>query len=239
MRLLLIQGVPALADAASPVLKANGFDFDVLHGVADAAEAVERTGYNAIVLDRTLAEGCGLAWLRERRGAGLTLPVVVVVPGNDVEDRIAALNAGADDCVPQGVNGRELLARLRAVLRRPPALVNPVLTAGNVRLDTVTREVWVGDRPVAVPRRELSLLEHLMRRSGRVVPRPALEGDLYGHLDDVCPNSIEVRISRVRRHMLDARATVTISTVRGVGYMLAPVKEARAQGPHARAAMAG
>lgn len=96
-----------------------------------------------------------------------------------------------------------------------------MLSAGNVRLDVRTREVWVGGQPVAIPRRELSLLEHLMRRCGRVVPRPALEGDLYGHRDDVCPNSIEVRISRVRRHMQHAEATVSISTVRGVGYMLA------------------
>lgn len=226
MRLLLIQGGPALSDAL-PVLKAHGFHFDVLCQASDAARALDRTGYDAVVLDRTLPNQCGLAWLREQRGAGLSLPVVVVVPADDMEERIAALDAGADDCVPRQVHGRELLARLRAVLRRPPALSSPVLSAGNVRLDVATREVWVGGQPVAIPRRELSLLEHLMRRCGRVVPRPALEGDLYGHLDDVCPNSIEVRISRVRRHMQHAEATVSISTVRGVGYMLAAMDEAR------------
>ena len=227
MRLLLIQGGPALSDAL-PILKAQGFGFDVFRQASDAARALDRTGYNMVFLDRTLPDGCGWAWRREQRGAGLTLPVVVVMPVDDMEERSAALDAGADDCVPRQVNGRELLARLRAVLRRPPALSSPVLFAGNVRLDVTTREVWVGDQPVAIPRRELSLLEHLMRRCGRVVPRPALEGNLYGHLDDVCPNSIEVRISRVRRHMQHAQATVSISTVRGVGYMLAAMDEARA-----------
>lgn len=153
--------------------------------------------------------------------------MVVVVPGDDTKERIAALDVGADDCVPRQVHGRELLARLRAVLRRPPALSSPVLSIGNVRLDVATRKVWVGGQPVAIPRRELSLLEHLMRRYGQVVPRPALEGDLYGHLDDACPNSIGVGISRVRRHMQHAEATVSISTVRGVGYMLAAMDEAR------------
>ena len=123
--------------------------------------------------------------------------MVVVVPADDMEERIAALDAGADDCVPRQVHGRELLARLRAVLRRLPALSSPVLSAGNVRLDVATHEVWVGGQPVAIPRRELSLLEQLMRRCGQVVPRPALESDLYGHLDEMCPNPIEVGISRV------------------------------------------
>lgn len=119
MRLLLIQGGPALPDAL-PVLKAHGFGFDVLRQPSEATRALDRTGYDAVVLDRTLPDGCGLAWLRERRGAGLVLPVVVVMPADDMEERIAALDAGADDCVPRQVDGRELLARLRAVLRRPP-----------------------------------------------------------------------------------------------------------------------
>lgn len=199
----------------------------MLRQASDATRALDRNGYNAVVLDRTLSDRCGLARLRERRGAGLTLPMIVVVPDDDMEERIAALDAGADDSVLRQVSGRELLARLCAVLRRPPVLSSPVLSTGSVRLDTTTREVWAGDRPMVIPRRELSLLEHLMRRCGRVVPRPVLENDLYGQFDNVCPNSIRVRISRVRRHMQDAQATVSISTVRGVGYMLATVKEAR------------
>ena len=114
------------------------------------------------------------------------------------------------------------------MLRRLPALSSPVLSVGNMRLDMTTREVWVGDhQSVAIPCRDLSLLEHLMRRCGRAVPRPTLEGGFYGHLDDVSLNSTGVRISHVRRRMQHAQATVSISTVRGVGYMLAALGGAR------------
>lgn len=232
MRLLMVHAEKAAYAPLATALREAGFDADVFERLAEAGEALRQNApqavYGAALLDRAVRDGTSASWLRKQREAGLKLPVIVLTPSVDVEERVLILDAGADDCVVRPVAPRELVARVRAVLRRPAAVVGTVLQAGNLRLDTTSREVSVAGRPVPVPRRELSLLEHLVRRVGRVVPRSVLEGDVYGHAEDVAPNSIEVRISRVRRHLAQAGATLAIQTVRGVGYMLA-VAEAPVQ----------
>ncbi len=209
------------------VLTANGLTFDQFDTLADAAEALASAPqngilYNGILLSRRLSDGCAITWLARQRARGMALPVIIVTTHDEVEDRIRTLDAGADDCIVRTAQGREVLSRLRAVLRRPAAIAVTTLEVGNVRLDTAARQVFVNARSVAIPRRELDLLEHLMSRGGRVVPRAMLEGNLYGMTEDVAPNSIEVRISRVRRHLATAGATVAIRTIRGIGYMIEP-----------------
>lgn len=231
MRLLLVHAADIPSLQAIPVLQANGLFLDRIEHLTEAADALASVEYRAVLLHCARENAAALAWLRRQRERGLSLPVVAVIAVDDVEDRIGALDAGADGCVPRTITGRELLACLRAVLRRPPHLVSSVLEAGNVRLDITSRQVWIGDALIRIPRRELSLLEHLMSRNGRVVPRAALEDDLYGLSQDSCPNSIEVRVSRVRRHLCAAGATVEIQTVRGVGYLLAPLSSKAWDGP--------
>lgn len=220
MRLLLIRSSDMVGAQTMAVLDANGLTFDQFDNLADATEALMGYAYQGILLSRRLTDGCGATWLAQQRARGLSLPVMVVTANDDLEDKIRLLDAGADDYVHRGVSGREMLARLRVILRRPAAIAATVLQVGNVRLDSSSRQVWVGQHSVAVPRRELDLLEHLMSRGGRVVPRALLESNLYGLSEDVCPNSIEVRISRIRKHLMSAGATVSIKTVRGIGYMI-------------------
>ncbi len=224
MRLLVIRSSDMAQAQAFAALTANGFNFDQFTNLADADEALAFSSYAGILLARRLSDGCGATWLARQRSCGLTTPVIVVTPSDEIDDRIRVLDAGADDCVLRAITGRELLARLRAVLRRPPALAVAMLEYGNVRMNTTERQVWVADQPIAIPRREMDLLEHLLSRGGRVVPRAMLESNLYGLSEDVSPNSIEVRISRVRRHLSQAGATVTVRTMRGIGYMLEPVE---------------
>jgi DNA-binding response OmpR family regulator len=143
-----------------------------------------------------------------------------VTPAQDLERRIRALECGADDCVIDTLDARELVAKVRAILRRPPALRSQVIQAGNLRFDTEAREVFAGEKMIVLPRRELGILEHLMRSFNRTVTRDYLEAGIYGSFGEVCPNSIEVRISRLRRCLEQARANVEIKTLRGLGYRL-------------------
>jgi DNA-binding response OmpR family regulator len=214
---------PSLAEATAASMNAVGLYHDFFTSLEEADEAVRDGGYSAVVIEERLRDGNGIGWLKAQRGKGQLIPILLMITASKPEERAAVLDAGADDCMSMPANGTELVSRIRAILRRPRAVVSEVLVAGNARLETAARELWVEDQRVTVPRREMALLELLMRRFNRTVPRSALESDLYGHNDLVCPNSLEVRVSRVRRHLAYANANVTIQTIRGTGYMLTPV----------------
>lgn len=220
MRILTIGADLSLKVHGMLVVKAACSVLDAVDTLADAAEAIPGVPYAAILLSASLPDGPSIAWLGQQRRQGLAAPVLFVTYRDHTEERIAAFEAGADDCIRLPVTEREMVARLRAVLRRPPLVTQDALIAGNTRLDPITREVWVGQTRIWVPRREVSLLEQLMRRFNRVAPRAQLEANIYGLSDEVAPNSIEVGVSRIRRRLADADASVGIRTVRGIGYCL-------------------
>ena len=130
------------------------------------------------------------------------------------------MNAGADDYLIKPFAMAELVARIKALLRRPGGALGVVLMAGDVAFDTIGRDLRVGSKPVALPRREAALLEHLLRRQGRVVPRAVLEEKLYGIDGEPESNAIPVHIHRLRKRLEEAGASAEIHTVRGVGYVL-------------------
>src|SRR6266851_3938013 len=144
--------------------------------------------------------------------------------GDTVDYRVCGLDAGADDYLVKPFAMTELIARTKALLRRPGSALGTVLNAGNVIFDTIGRDVRIGDRPLLLPRREIAILEHLMRRLGRVVPKVVLEDELYGLDDELESNAIPVHIHHLRRKLLDAGATAQIHTIRGVGYLLTESK---------------
>lgn len=220
MRLLVLDAVAKRSLSVVAALRGCGFTPDRLDTLGEATEALALVPYTGIVLRQRFSDGDGVSWLQQCRADGMATPTVMMLDASTIEDRIQALDAGADDCIQGSVDERELVARVRAVLRRPPTLEAAVLRAGNVALDTRSREVWVGEEAVPMPRRELCLLEHLLRRFGRIVPRVMLEENLYGHADDWCANSLDVRVSRVRRQLSSAGASVAVQTVRGIGYAL-------------------
>lgn len=223
MRVLIAQRSENCGDAVVVALRAAGFYHDLHATLADAAEAFRMGEYAAAVVDERLRDGSGLSWVKGLRAKGEQVPAIAVIASPRPDDRAAALDAGFDDCLSAPVHGRELASRLRAVLRRPREVASSVLEAGNLRLDTEARELWVAGQLLSVPRREMSLIELLMRRYNRVVTRAAFENELYGQSEPVCPNSLEVRMSRVRRHLAYAGANVTIQTLRGTGYTLQPL----------------
>jgi two-component system, OmpR family, response regulator len=178
-------------------------------------------GFDAILLDVMMPGMDGLAVLRKIRDAGHRTPVIMLTARGDEADRVVGLELGADDYVAKPFSPRELLARLRAVVRRAdPSAVAEKLTAAGITVDSSAREAWVDGKPVELTGLEIDLLLALLRRAGRVVPRSALM-DLAGR-GDVAVNerAVDVHISRLRKKLGDDAAQ-RIRTVRGIGYTLA------------------
>ena len=220
MRLLIIEDEARLSEILRSKLGDAGFTVDTAGSAADAKAALELINYDAAILDLGLPDGDGLTVLATVRRLGKTLPILILTARDAVEDRVAGLNAGADDYLIKPFAMTELIARIKALLRRPGGVLGITLDAGNVRLDTVGRELAIAGRPVRVSRRELAILEQMMRRFGRIVPKAVLEEKLYGIDEEPDSNTIPVHVHHLRRQLQTANANLAIHTIRGVGYIL-------------------
>lgn len=224
MRLLVVEDEPDLLVLMGRALERGGFAVDVASDLAQAAGFLEAVHYEIMILDLNLPDGDGLSLLRQLRAHGSQLPVLVLTARYAVEDRVTGLDTGADDYLVKPFHMPELIARIRALLRRPDAALGITLCLGNLVLDTTNRQVSVNAVSVPMSVREVALLELLMRRQGAVVLRDLLEQGLYNFESDLGSNAMEVLVHRLRRKLSDAAATTCIHTVRGVGYLLADVE---------------
>lgn len=229
LRLLLIEDNDRLAEFVVKGLTASGFIVDRVARLEEAEAALAAARVDAVVLDLGLPDGDGAAWLRGRRANGESVPVLMLTARASTGDKVKGLNSGADDYLAKPFEMEELVARVKALLRRPGGVLGLILALGRLSFDTVHREVSVAGRRLALSASELTLLELLLRRAGRVVPRRILEEGLYGFDDDVGPNSLEAHVSRLRRKLDAAGSGVEVHTLRGVGY-LAAEREADAAG---------
>jgi len=220
MRLLVIEDEPRIAEILRRPLEQAGFAVDFVRLCAEGRAALASHPYDAAILDLGLPDGDGLNLLAELRRRGDAIPILVLTARDAVDDRVSGLDTGADDYLVKPFAVVELVARTKALLRRPGGALGMVLNAGNIRFDTVGRDVRVEDTYVQLQRRESAILEHLMRRLGRVVPKAVLEEKLYGLDEELGSNAIPVHIHHLRRKLLDAGAKVEIHTVRGIGYLL-------------------
>lgn len=220
MRLLLIEDHERFASFIKNGLEQAGFTIDLVYNAGDGDAAVETVNYDVILLDLGLPDQDGLDILKKWRDAGNVTPVLILTARDAVEDRVKGLNAGGDDYMLKPFALEELVARVRALLRRPGGVLGTVLAEGNVAFDTAAREVRIADRTIPVSRREMEVLEQLLRRKGRVVPKDVLEDKIYGFDEEVSSNSVEVHVSRLRKRLQSAGADVAVHTIRGVGYML-------------------
>jgi len=220
MRLLLIEDHEQFADFVRDGLEKEGFTIDAVESAAGGEAAMATVRYDAIILDLGLPDSDGLTLLRNWRDNGDETPVLILTARDGIDDRVKGLNSGGDDYLLKPFAMEELVARIRALLRRPGGVLGLVITAGNVSFDTTAREVRVDERTISIPRRELGVLEHLMRRNGRVVPKDVLEDKIYGFGKEVSSNSVEVHVSRLRKRLAGAGANVSVHTLRGVGYLL-------------------
>ena len=220
MRLLLIEDNAKLVEHLRKGLEAAGFAVDAFGTAEDGDAALETTRYDVVVLDLGLPDGDGRVVLRKLRARGDATPILILTARDALADKVDGLNAGADDYLLKPFAIEELIARLRALLRRPGAALGKTLAAGNLAFDTTAREVRIGGVVAPLSRRELGVLEQLLRRQGRVVPKDVLEEALYGFEEEIASNTVEVHIHRLRKRLADAGASITITTLRGIGYLL-------------------
>ena len=220
MRLLFVEDNVDLANYTGKGLRDQGFTVDIVDRGEHALAAVGTTRYDALILDLGLPDLNGMQVLKRVRESNPDVPILILTARDGVEDRVAGLNCGADDYLLKPFELIELVARIKALLRRPGGALGLTLQAGNLNFDTVGREVHVGSRAVLLSRRELDMLEQLLRRKGRVVPKAVLEETIYGFGEEIASNTIEVALHRLRKHLAKANATVQIHTLRGIGYLL-------------------
>ena len=224
VRVLLIDDDARLAELLVGYLEPQGIAL-VHAGGGQAGLAALPAGFDVVLLDVMMPGMDGLAVLRKLREAGHRVPVIMLTARGDEADRVVGLELGADDYVGKPFSPRELLARIRAVLRRAaPEATSEKLSAAGITVDTGSREAWVDGRSVELTGLEIDLLVALLRRAGRVVPRQALL-ELAGRGDvAVGERAVDVHISRLRKKLGDEGAA-RIRTVRGVGYVLARATE--------------
>jgi len=220
MSILLVEDHPPLAEAVSDALRRAGFAVDIARTATDARALAAATSYALVLLDLGLPDEDGIALLPVLRAGG-RVPVIVLTARDALHDRVAGLDGGADDYVVKPVEMPELVARCRAVLRRPGDRADAMLRVEPIELDTVARSVRVAGTPVHLGRREVGVLEQLMTAAGRVVSRSALEDAVYALEDEVGPNALEAAVSRLRRALAAAGCPLPIVTVRGIGWLLA------------------
>jgi two-component system OmpR family response regulator len=214
MRLLLVEDDPDLAGQVAATLREAGYAVDVAADGEEGRWLGEVEAYDAVVLDLGLPEIDGLTVLRGWRDAGIAVPVLVLTARDRWHEKVAGFDAGADDYVAKPFNMEELLARLRALLRRAAGHATDELTCGPVRVDTRAARVSVDGAPVRLTAHELRLLIYLMRKRGEVVSRSELVEHLYEQDFDRDSNTIEVFVGRLRRKL----GVDVIRTVRGFGY---------------------
>jgi two-component system copper resistance phosphate regulon response regulator CusR len=220
MRLLIVEDETRVAQFLKKGFEAESIAVDVAANGNEAALLARENEYDAIVLDLTLPGKDGLEVLRELRAAGRSAPVLILSARGAVEDRVTGLNLGADDYLPKPFAFAELLARVRALMRRPAGEAAPVLQADDLSLDLVTRKVRRGGREIELTNKEFQLLEYLVRHKNRVLSRVLIIEHIWDMQFDGGTNVVDVVINRLRRKIDDGARCALIKTARGVGYVL-------------------
>lgn len=216
MRLLLVEDDPMIGEAVQDLLRAEGYAVDWVRDGDAADTALRANAYDLVMLDLGLPKRDGIAVLRDLRTRKDRTPVLVATARDAVAQRIEGLDAGADDYVLKPYDLDELLARIRALLRRAAGRAEPVYEHKGVSINPSTREASVNGAPVVLSGREWAVLEPLLARPGLVLSRQQLEDKLYGWGDEVSSNAVEVYIHGLRKKL----GADILLNVRGVGYLV-------------------
>jgi two-component system copper resistance phosphate regulon response regulator CusR len=221
VRILVVEDEPDAALMLAKGLREEAYAVDIASSGDEALDQAAANEYDLMILDVMLPGRHGLDVCRELRESGEALPILLLTARDAVADRVAGLDAGADDYVAKPFHLPELFARVRALLRRGPALEPAVLAVGDLEIDTRSREAVRAGRTIHLTSREYALLDYLARRSGDVVTRTAIAEHVWDEGFDSTSNLIDVYIQRLRRKVDDGHAVKLIHTRRGAGYTLA------------------
>jgi two-component system OmpR family response regulator len=216
MRVLLVEDTQALGQAVQEQIADDGHAVDWMQRLDHAETSLRSTHYDLILLDLMLPDGSGVDFLRRRRAAGDATPVIILTARDQISDRIAGLNAGADDYLVKPFDLFELSARVAAVARRYSGNPNPLLQLGALQIDNAARTVERDGAKVDLTAREWALFEAFIQRPGALLSKAQLEDCLYAFGAEIESNTIEVYISRLRKKL----GHELIETVRGMGYRL-------------------
>jgi two-component system copper resistance phosphate regulon response regulator CusR len=222
MRLLIVEDEPVAAALLAKGLREHAYAVDVANDGGAALERAALNPYDLIILDVLLPGMDGLEVCRRLRGRDVTAPVLMLTARGGIDERVQGLDAGADDYLPKPFHFPELLARVRALLRRGPALAPSVVRVADLCIDTRTRHVERGGQPVQLTAKEYALLAYLARREGEIVTRADIIERVWDDHFDPMSNVIEVHIQRLRRKVDDPHDRKLIHTRRGAGYVLMP-----------------
>ena len=216
MRLLLVEDDAMIGEAVLEALRADHYAVDWVRDGVMADTALRSEPYDLVLLDLGLPGRSGIDVLRALRARRGTAPVLIATARDDIGSRIAALDAGADDYVIKPFDIDEVLARIRALLRRSAGRAEPVFSHMGVTLNPATREATVRGAPVSLSAREWAVLEPMLQRPGAVFSRTQLEQKLYGWKDEISSNAVEVYVHGLRKKL----GSELIQTVRGLGYLV-------------------
>jgi len=220
MRILVVEDEHRIANSIKKGLEQEHFAVDVAYSGSDGWDLAEGEEYDLIILDLMLPGMDGLEICRKLRRAGINTPVLMLTAKGQVQDRVTGLDTGADDYVTKPFAFEELLARMRALTRRPKVTLDPVLTTDDLSLDTKSYEVKRGIHLIKLTAKEFSLLEYLLRNSGNILTKEQIISHVWNYDADILPNTVEVNIRNLRnkidRPFKGKKAL--IATVRGFGY---------------------
>jgi DNA-binding response OmpR family regulator len=220
MRVLVVEDERRLAGIIRRGLIEEGYAVDVVYDGEEAQYMAETTTYDIIILDIMLPKKDGIAVCKDLRSKKINTPILMLTARDSVEDRVKGLDSGADDYLIKPFAFSELLARIRALLRRESLSKTPKIQVGDLVLDTLTREAWRGQRKIDLTTKEYSILEYFMSHPNMVITRTMLEENAWDYEYDSMSNIIDVYIRRLRRKIDGEGVDSLIQTVRGAGYRL-------------------
>jgi len=220
MKILFVEDNARLAELTQKNLKNSGIVCDIASNLEDAKHQLKLFQYDAAVLDINLPDGNGLDFLKQIRKEKNQLPVIILTANLDFDIKIEGLDIGADDFLTKPFKIEELVARLRAILRRPKNLQDKNIQIKNVLFNTSNFELKISGNNIDIHKKECQVLELLMKKYNQVVTKNELEDKLYQIDRDIQSNSLEVAIHRLRKVLEDEKSEISITNIRGVGYKL-------------------
>ncbi len=226
MRILVVEDETRLAMLLGRGLREDGHAVDLVETGEEALDWIDAGAYDVVVLDIMLPGIDGLEVCRRLRHRRVHTPILLLTARDSVPDRVTGLDAGADDYLTKPFALAELTARLRALIRRPPETLDPILRAGDLRLDPATRRLWRGNEEIPLPNKEFRILEYLMRAPNQVHTRAMIAEHVWDYDFPNVTNVIDVHVRQLRRKLDDASPIVTVW---GVGYKVSPAPREQQQ----------